>query len=92
MRKRTSRPARGSAARSGAGRARPHLEALLEKRIAPLSKWLAQHAPYCATEQAHLDEGKRERAYWHHGYVVALTDVRDVLRNGRRLSPRLPRS
>ena len=91
MRKRT-RPQRSTAARSGAARARPRLEALLAKRIAPLSKWLAQHAPYCAAEQAHLDEGTRERAYWHYGYVVALTDVRDVLRNGRRLPPRMPRS
>jgi hypothetical protein len=84
MRKR-NRPQRGTAARSGATRARPRLEALLEKRIAPLAKWLAQHAAYCAAEQAHLDEGTRERAYWHYGYVVALADVRDVLRNGRRL-------
>jgi hypothetical protein len=91
MRKRTSRPARGSAARSGTARARPRLEALLEKRIAPLSKWLAQHAPYCVTEQAHLDDGSRERAYWHYGYAVALADVRDVLRNGRQLPPRIPK-
>ena len=91
MRKRTARP-RGTAARSGAVRARPRLEALLEKRIAPLSRWLAQHAPYCGTEQAHLDEGTRERAYWHYGYVVALTDVRDVLRNDRTLPRRTPRN
>ncbi len=90
MRKRSSRP-RGAAARSHTARAHPGLEALLEKRIAPMSRWLAQHAPYCATDQAHLDEGTRERAYWHYGYVVALTDVRDVLRNGRRLPPRVPR-
>lgn len=85
MRKRISHP-RGSAAA-----ARPRLEALLEKRIVPLAAWLAEYAPYCAHEQAHLDEGTRERAYWHHGYVAALTDVRNVLRNGRRLPPRVPR-
>jgi hypothetical protein len=90
MRKSISR-ARGAAMRSHAARLRPRLEALLEKRIAPVSQWLARHAPYCATDQAHLDEGTRERAYWHYGYVVALTDVRDVLRNGRRLPPRVPR-
>jgi len=87
--KRSSRPrgtpARSVPARSNSGRARPHLEALLERRIAPLEKWLEEHAPHCATEQAHLNEGTRERAYWHYGYVVALTDVRAVLRNGRHL-------
>jgi len=90
MRKRSSRQ-RGAAARSHATRSRPRLEAVLEKRIAPLSQWLAQHAPYCAADQAHLDEGTRERAYWHYGYVIALTDVREVLRNGRHLPPRVPR-
>ena len=89
MRKRSSR-AGGPSARSAA-RARPRLEALLEKRIAPLATWLADHAPYCTAEQAHLDEGTRERAYWHYGYVLALTDVRDFLRDGRRLPPRVPR-
>jgi len=91
MRKRT-RSTRGTAARPRAARARPNLEALLEKRIVPLSEWLAQHAPYCAAEQAHLNDGTRERAYWHYGYVVALSDVCDVLRSGRRLPPRTPRT
>lgn len=26
-------------------------------------------------EQRHLDAGTRERAYWHHGYLMALRDV-----------------
>lgn len=93
MRKRSSRP-RGTPARPVAARPRlrPHLEALLDKRIVPIEKWLEEHAPLCAVEQAHLDEGSRERAYWHYGYVVALTDIRAVLRNGRHLRARISRT
>jgi len=72
---------------SPAGRGSP-LEKLLNRRIAKLSTWLDRHAPYCREEQAHLDEGSRERAYWHYGYVVALGDVRDFIRDGRRMLPR----
>jgi hypothetical protein len=67
------------------------LEKLLNKRIAKLSAWLDRHASYCTEEQAHLDESSRERAYWHYGYLVALTDVRDFIRDGRRLLPRTAR-
>ncbi len=55
------------------------LEPALEARISSLSAWIREHASYCAEEQAHLDEGTRERAYWHHGYLVALEDVRRFL-------------
>ncbi len=84
------RPSRGRASeRNGAAvRPGPRLESLLEKRIQALSAWLSRHAAFCTQEQAHLDEGSRERAYWHYGYLVALGDVRAVLRNGRRLPPR----
>ena len=57
---------------------------MLDKRRRELSAWLCRYAPYCAEEQAHLDEGTRERAYWHYGYLVAIADVRHALRNGRR--------
>ncbi len=30
--------------------------------------------------QSHLDANTSERAYWHHGYLVALIDMRDLLR------------
>ena len=29
----------------------------------------------CVSEQRHLSEGSRERAYWRYGYMVALRDV-----------------
>ncbi len=83
------RPSRGRASdRNGVARSGPRLETLLEKRIQTLTAWLSRHAAFCAEEQAHLDDGSRERAYWHYGYLVAISDVRAVLRNGRRLPPR----
>lgn len=38
-------------------------------------KWVAKHASYCGTDKRHLDEGSAERAYWHCGYLAALTDI-----------------
>ena len=51
------------------------IEAILRDRTESLSKWLDEHAPECRREQRHLDEGAAERAYWHYGYLAALTDV-----------------
>ena len=70
--------------RSIAARPRRRLEMLIERRIGSLAAWLARHAPFCVREQAHLDDGTRERAYWHYGYLVAMADMRAELRNGRR--------
>ncbi len=47
----------------------------VEKRVDDLREWLKQNAPEVFTEQKHLDDGTRERAYWHYGYMVALRDV-----------------
>lgn len=52
-------------------------------RINGLSEWIANNAPNCA-EQAHLDEGSSERAYWHYGYLQALRDVQALLNGHRR--------
>jgi hypothetical protein len=49
-------------------------DAAILRRIDELSEWLTEHAPYCQTEHAHLNEGSRERAYWHYGYLMALRD------------------
>lgn len=57
----------------------------IDQRIDDLTDWLAANCPSCTHEQAHLDEGTRERAYWHYGYLVALRDLRDLLA-GRRPS------
>ena len=40
-----------------------------------IKEWLDDNAPYCFADQKHLDEGSRERAYWHYGYRAALVDV-----------------
>jgi hypothetical protein len=49
----------------------------LRNRVATLTRWLDKHCPDCEVEQAHLNEGSREQAYWNYGYLVA---VRDFLR------------
>ncbi len=60
---------------------------LIERRIRNMSAWLKENGPDCVTEQAHLDEGSRERVYWHYGYMVALKDVLKLLeRTGRSLN------
>jgi hypothetical protein len=38
-------------------------------------EWLKANAPETFTEQKHGEEGSAERAYWMHGYMMALTDV-----------------
>lgn len=54
------------------------LEEALDQRIFGLAEWLEQHSKVVA-EQRHLDEGSRERAYWHYGYLAALRDFRELL-------------
>jgi hypothetical protein len=44
-------------------------------KIDELTRWLADNAPHCSSEQKHLDEDTVERAYWHYGYICALKDV-----------------
>jgi len=34
-----------------------------------LRDWLERYCPQCRVEQAHLEEGRAERAYWHYGYL-----------------------
>ena len=50
---------------------------LLRRRRDGIREWLDDEAPYAATDQRHLDIDTPERAYWHHGYQAALTDVLD---------------
>jgi hypothetical protein len=47
----------------------------LQNRARAIREWLCENAPECSTEQKHLEEGSRERAYWHHGYLMALQDM-----------------
>jgi hypothetical protein len=54
--------------------------ALLLSRRDNIQQWLEAEAPYAAFDQKHLDADSPERAYWHHGYQAALTDVLHLLR------------
>jgi hypothetical protein len=48
---------------------------LIYERIAKLDAWLAEQIVDVKDEQAHLNEGSRERLYWNYGYMMALKDV-----------------
>jgi hypothetical protein len=56
---------------------------VLRSRIATLTRWIDKHCPDCETQQAHLDEGTREQAYWNYGYLVALRDILKKLSGSR---------
>lgn len=47
----------------------------LETRRAGIQEWLRENAPYVFADQKHLDEHSLARAYWHYGYMVALSDA-----------------
>jgi hypothetical protein len=64
---------------------------LLLSRRDNIRHWLEAEAPYAAFDQKHLDADTPERAYWHHGYQAALTDVLRLLRDGHKCdSPGTP--
>ena len=52
---------------------------LLQRRRDGMRDWLDEESPYTAADQRHLDSDTPQRAYWHHGYQAALTDVLDML-------------
>lgn len=41
--------------------------------------WLKKNHPEVFVEQKHCEEGSSERAYWHHGYMMAIRDVMRIL-------------
>ena len=49
--------------------------ALVERRRDDILEWLEDEAPHTAVDQKHLDAASSERAYWHHGYQAALSDI-----------------
>ncbi len=60
---------------------------LLQERIDGLDTWLAENGPTCKTDQRHIEEGTVERVYWHYGYMVALRDALNLVRqNSQTLS------
>ncbi|MGD9804074.1 MAG: hypothetical protein AB7O71_12280 [Hyphomicrobiaceae bacterium] len=55
---------------------------MLEKRSRELSLWLERESPYVQFDQRHLDGGTPYQAYWHLGYLSALRDILDLLKDG----------
>lgn len=53
--------------------------ALLATRRDSLRDWLDDEAPFTEVDQKHLDADTPERAYWHHGYQAALSDIIEML-------------
>jgi hypothetical protein len=58
---------------------------LVQERIDGLNTWLAEHGPTCKSEQRHIEEGTVERVYWHYGYMVALRDALNLLKQNSQL-------
>jgi hypothetical protein len=52
---------------------------MLRQRRDNIREWLEEEAPYTDVDQRHLDAHTPERAYWHHGYQAALTDIMAML-------------
>ena len=60
--------------------------AVLRQRRDNIREWLDEEAPYTEVDQRHLDAHTPERAYWHHGYQAALSDILDLLTPAGRIS------
>lgn len=52
---------------------------MLRQRRDNIREWLDEEAPYTDVDQRHLDAHTPERAYWHHGYQAALSDIMAML-------------
>ena len=44
-------------------------------------EWLKENHPEVFDEQKHIESGTTERAYWHHGYMMALRDTIKLLQS-----------
>jgi len=53
----------------------PVIETLARGRHETYRRWLQEHHPEVFTEQRHTVYGTPERAYWHHGYMMAIRDL-----------------
>lgn len=56
-----------------------NLNNVLVRRRDDIRDWLDDQAPFTVCDQKHLDADTPERAYWHHGYQAALSDIIDML-------------
>jgi hypothetical protein len=54
-------------------------QSLVERRIAELGRWLAEQSVDVREERSHLDQGSRDRLYWHYGYFIGLQEALKVL-------------
>lgn len=55
---------------------------LIEERARELAHWLEHESPYVQFDQQHLDSGSPQQAYWHLGYLTALHDVLNLIKDG----------
>lgn len=62
-----------------------HSENVIRRRIAVLDAWLRAQGVDVKQEQAHLNEGSRERLYWHYGYLSGLRDAVNALVRAEKL-------
>ena len=56
-------------------------EAALHTEIAKLGEWLVAQGLDLRGDQAHADEGSRDRLYWRYGYFVGLKQALAFLTN-----------
>jgi hypothetical protein len=49
------------------------------RTLGKVRTWLQKDHASVFAEQAHTRQGTPERAYWHHGYLMALTDLLSAL-------------
>lgn len=56
-------------------------EAALQREIAALAEWLAAQGLDLRADEAHADEGSRDRLYWRYGYFAGLKQASTSLRS-----------
>ncbi len=61
------------------------IESSLQKRIPGLNAWLETTGIDCKNEQRHCEDGTVERVYWHYGYMVALRDALNLIKQNSQL-------
>jgi hypothetical protein len=57
------------------------LEATISSRAEQLSQWLVQNGHWCLETRFDLDGDRAERAFWTHGYMIALQDILQLMRS-----------
>jgi len=57
-------------------------EAMLDREIAKMSRWLAAHGHDLESDDAHTQEGSREHFYWRFGYFVGLKRALSLFSSG----------